>query len=550
MATQPIFNPDRGFSVWLISQIFTGPTGSGQIVPNIDDAVLSWTQGWFRVVGVNLLTYESTLDLVDFNKLNGGVLSEDVLLSSGPNTYSESFRIHVNNNVNPIKVIFDGRLYMNSDTAHHVKLFRGHDISPSGHVISAIFNPSNVLISEDIPLAYRVLPTATNVGQKSPVEASLIEPVNHGEIVTAVFYNAAGDKLSVYRLIADLSDYVHTLDMGKQYVIGVTLLSNYLSPTDSHLIEVPVNIPITSMGFQGRVHYNDGTHLDLPVDGNRFSLLGLNAYLPSYQGCYGDLVLKYKLGPTEYAYGLTGVGTERFMVEDYKVTAIQRHAAYDVKLFVIPVWNTGTGSWILKYYLYNLERSALWDATPFTQVVASSGTFNGSLLNTNQTLTVAVNLADVDPSFDYYLYSQTFTISLRAGGSNATVDTYWVLQYTTNIFVGSGLHALASGQPGIPGEYRLNISQNLTEVSDWLAKVYWPTKPLFHVGTEITAPTPTHVRVKIDPGFIRELTLTEALLYIEHITTTLVTGLTVRLEFFKRTPSTDYELGMVSMNIK
>lgn len=548
--TTPIFNPDRGFSVWLLPQIYTGPTGTGRIVPNVDDAVLSWEQGWFRVDYVNPTTYESTLDPVDFNKMNGGVIAEDVLLSSGPNTYSESFRIHVNNNANPISVNFDGRLFMNTDTAHHVKIFRGMDITGTGHVISAIFNVSNVLISEDIPMVYTIMPTGTNVGTKAPGPGSLIEPLNHGEVCTAVFYNAANEKLSVYRVIADLGDFVHTVDLGKRYVIGISLLSNYLSVSDDHLLEVPVNIPLTSIALQGRVHYNDGTHLDLPVDGNRFSVLGLSAYVPSYQGCRGDLVLKYKLQPDEYGYGVTGVLSERFFTEDYKVTAIQRHAAYDVKLFVLPTWDTGTGTWSLKYYLYNLDRDQFWDATAHVTTTTSSGLFSGSLLDTSQILTVVVNLADVDASFDFYQYTQRFTISLRASGSNNAASTYWVMQYQTGTFVGSNLHALGSPQPGIPGQYRLNISQNLSQVNDWLQTVYWPTLPLRHIETETEAPTPTHVRVVMDGLFIRELTVDDALDYIENITSPMITGLTVRLEFFKRTVTTDYELGMVCMNIK
>ena len=550
MPTQPIINPDRGFTVWNKPQIYTGPMGAGRIVPNVDDAVLDWSQGWFRVVSVHPVTHESTLDPVDFNKFNGGVIAEDALLSSGPVTYSESFRIHVNNTVTPHTVNFDGRLYMNTDNAHHVKIFKGVDISPTGHVISAMFNPSNVLISEDIPMVYVVLPTGTNVGVKSPDKGYLIEPLTNGEMVTAVFYDALGDKISQYRVITDVSDFVHTNDLGKQYVVSTELLTNFLSPTDDHLVECPINMALSSLGMQGRVWYNDGTHLDLPIDGNRFMLLGLDGYLPSHLGARAPLVLKYTLGVNEYGYGLTGVLNDRFRIENYAVTAIQRHAAYDVKVFVLPKWNTGTGQWGLEYYLYNLERSQLWNVTSLVQLSASSGTFNGGLLNTTQILTISLNLESVDPSFDYYLYTQRFIVSLRASGSNTTVDTYWLLQYETDVFNGSGVHALISGQPGIPGQYRLNLSLNFTEVDDWLNKVYWPTKPLYHVGSELAPPTPTHVRVKIDPSFTRELTLTDAILFIENITTALTPGMTVRLEFFQRTPSVDYELGMVSMNTK
>ena len=50
----------------LKSEIYTGPTGTGRYVPNIEDAVWDWTAGVFRVVDVNITTGLSTLVLHTF----------------------------------------------------------------------------------------------------------------------------------------------------------------------------------------------------------------------------------------------------------------------------------------------------------------------------------------------------------------------------------------------------------------------------------------------------------------------------------------------------
>ena len=58
---QPIFDSNRGFREWLRSEIYTGPTGTGVYVPNVDDKVWDWVQGILRVVAVDMSTGLSTL---------------------------------------------------------------------------------------------------------------------------------------------------------------------------------------------------------------------------------------------------------------------------------------------------------------------------------------------------------------------------------------------------------------------------------------------------------------------------------------------------------
>ena len=149
-----------------------------------------------------------------------------------------------------------------------------------------------------------------------------------------------------------------------------------------------------------------------------------------------------------------------------------------------------------------------------------------------------------------YRKVQDFAITLKASGSNTVATNYWMLEYTTGNIYGSGQFAVGSLEPSDSSKRRLDISLGYTDVGDWLNHVYWPTQPLFKNPEELSAPTPTHVRVKFGPSFVRELEVWEALQYVGMITPTFTQGTIVHLEFIKREFDGDKELGISSMVIR
>lgn len=551
MPATPVIDLGRGFRWWNKNEIYEGPLGppENRFVPNVDDAVWDWNLGLYRVIDVDSITHLSTLDPYSFTDLNGGVLAEDILLSTGPNRISESFRIYINTSVTPHTLAFDHYLYFNGSSGHHVKVFKGVDIGPTGHVISGIFNVSNVLISEDIPVENIIIPGTTNLAAKAPIVANSIEALQDGEVVTCVLYSVTGVVLSVSRLVVNVTDFVHTNDLGKKYVIGIELLSPYLSVTDSELLEYPVNMLVQSASLQGKVTYSDASTETLPIDGTRFQLLGVDRYVSTQAGNNADLVLVYNLLPTEYGYGVSAPLPERSLSRPYRVTSIVADGAYTVKLFVVPKWDTLTSKWVLTYYLYDLDRDTKLDATPYVTTVSNSPVFNGSLLNAWQRLTVVVNLADVNPAYLAYRYIQTFDIQLKAGGTNTVAEDYYLLDYVPGVTIGSGLKATTS--PGLidPLLKRLDISQNLTNTNDWLERVYYPLRTLIIPNVETQQLVPTHVIVKVGNSWMREITIAEAVVKLDSVTASLIPGTLVRLEFIRRT-TVDLELGVLGINVR
>lgn len=62
----PIADPNRGFKVWHIDEIYAGENGPGRYVPNERDLVISYIDGWLRVINVDYTTGLSELQPVDF----------------------------------------------------------------------------------------------------------------------------------------------------------------------------------------------------------------------------------------------------------------------------------------------------------------------------------------------------------------------------------------------------------------------------------------------------------------------------------------------------
>jgi hypothetical protein len=77
MAITPIVDRSRRFTHFKMDEIYTGPAGTGRWVPNVDDMVTDWEQGFYRVVAVDHeRTNLSYLQKVNFNSMGGGVCKD------------------------------------------------------------------------------------------------------------------------------------------------------------------------------------------------------------------------------------------------------------------------------------------------------------------------------------------------------------------------------------------------------------------------------------------------------------------------------------------
>lgn len=544
---EPIKSPGERFIVRNLEEVYSGPTGKGRYVPNVDDLGLSWKDlSFYRCVSVDYTTGYSNWQRVNLNNNTGVDETIDVITGVGSGYTFESFRVWINTKKLPYTMHFDARLYLYGTKAAYIKVFQGNDISGNGRVISAMYNASGVMTSENVPLELvKYEGDVTNQAVKTPINAYCSTTINDGEILTAVVYGKDGSILSACRLIAANSDAVRTLEASAKYVSNIELVSPYLSSNKADTLEYPLNMLVQSDSLKGRVRYSDGTTKDYPVDGVKFSLMGIGGYIASEVGQEFPLILKYTLSNGELAFGVSDPVPERSITRDYKLETIKSDDEYTVKIFAVPEW-LNTGRWGLRYYLYNLERDSVHDITDRIELGSESKVFNGSNYDSLQEITVVFNMLNLGTSYNYYRQVQTFRIQLLRPASDLTATTYYTLGYTTDLKYGSGIKARASGTTNA---YALDLSNGHQDINTWLEHLYMSLSPLRYTQTEATAPRPTHVRLRIGSSWSREVPLNNILSKITNISATVAQGTLLRLEFFKRTGDVDYELAIGSMNI-
>lgn len=539
-----IADPTRGFRMWLISEIYTGPTGTGKYVPNPDDMVWDWTSGYNRVISVDYTTGLSVIKPWNPPVNSNPMSDEDVLLGAGPGYQSESFRVYLDKSVLPHVLAVDSRVHLYGTTVSYIKIFKGTDTSVNGQVISQMYDQGGTFLGENIPMELVAMdPSANNVAVKTPQVGYTTQDLSDGDVVTAVCYDDAGNATSICKLLVKNTAFIRTTDASAKYIKAISVETPFLSASDPSLIQYPINMPVSALNLIGVVTYSDGSKLRLPIDGTKFSLYGLENYIATIQGQTLDLVLSYKLSPGEYNY-ITESSPNKHISIPMKATTLQADGAYSVKLFVAPRWIDALNGYTLEYFLYNLDREDVYPVTNLVQMGSNSRAFNPLQYGTTQHIGVALDLNQVDPSFANYRHVQEFDVTLLRQGTDQSGDN-WTVGYTPgqNPPYGVGVKALVNYIE--VGNWQLDLSCGLTNQTDWLNKVFYGTQPLFDAGSETEAPTPNFFALVYGSERL-EVPISQWASTIT-MTSTFVEGTLVNVEFFKRNASTDLQLGVSQM---
>lgn len=535
----PIMDPNRGWRVWHIDEIFTGE-GVGSHVPNKDDLVLSWIDGFMRVVQVDYSTGLSVLEPYNTTSQTGVTEESDRLLGVGPGRVSESYRLYIDTSVTPHAMAFDARCVVYGSDVRWVKVFLGTVIE-GGEVISRQYDQQGQLLGENLPLETVRAADGSQTTIKVPKVGSSSKALQDGETVTAVFYNEGGTPVSTSILLVKNTNWIRRLNESTRYITSIELESPFLSDSDGRLLECPINVPMDAITRRGIVRYSNGETRKLPIDGTKFSLYGLQRFVSTILGQKQPVTLVYKLSPDEVAYGSVS-GETMHLTEDYLATTVKVDGAYSVKIFTYPVWIDAVNGYRLEHFLYNLERDQVYNVTPLVELATNSQSFKPLEYGVAQDLVFAVDLSRVDDRFKDYRHLQSTRITLlRPGLDNAT---NWTVTYDKmEEPYGEGLKAdLEFVNSNL---YTLRVDNGFGSLEHWLREIYEPTLPLYDATSEDKPPTPNFFRL-IAGSF--EMECSDTMWNHEFtINTDLNAGEVVYLQFFRRTSTTDLHLATAGL---
>lgn len=485
---QPIFDPNRGFREWLRSEIYTGPTGTGVYVPNVDDKVWDWVQGILRVVAVDMSTGLSTLQAWQAPAEPEPENRLDILSGVGPGYASESWRMLIDSSVVPFRLQFDRRLHAYSSTVSYCKVFLGSDIGPNGRVISKYYDQNGNFISDNIPFEVVAMPDHNNYAIKAPKTGYCTDRLVDGELVTAVFYDDAGGVASKAQLLAWNTSFVRAIETPERYITSVEIVSPFKSAVDPQLIEFPINVTLASVTMMARVNYTDG-HRDVAIDGDKIQLLGLGNYVSTILGNSVPLYLRYSLAPNESSFNAVGIG-EKVVMANYRAKTTAVDGAYSVKLFCCPYWDYTLGQYRLEWFLYNLNRETYYRVDDLVEFAVTSNPFQANLYGQTQDITVSLDLSKVSPLFAKYRHVQTVRLTLFAAGT--AVQTLWTVSYDIGSDTPYGAEVYAMMEHISGYTYKARLNDRWTNVDAWLERFYYQSLPVTNSDFEVRPPRPTH----------------------------------------------------------
>lgn len=490
---RPIIDLNRGFSIWGVHQIYTGPNGAGQYCPNVDDLIWDWDNGPNRCISLNVDTGISIIEPWTAPTANLDTNGLDILLGNGGHSPEEYYLLHVDNSVKPATITPDAKLRLYRKDADHVKYIRGYYSSDVDEVVSKHYDGAGNYLNDKVGLELIQADEPNAIAVIAPVRAHTTHTLLQGESIAAVVYNEQGGVISITKMVVNITSLFDKGLNSARYVVGINLKSPWMR-TDSNVLDVPVNLPVNSLGLMGEVVYNNGQRITHPIDGTRFSLYGLDNYVASSPDYNHPLVLSYRFDPNEVSTTQSSTDSNH-ETKAYTIHTLPAKHEYNLKLFVYPHWDGNR--WVLRYYLANLSRGAIVEVTNLVEYgEGNTSSFNPTLWGIEQTFTVSIRLDSVDSSFAAYRHVQSFKVALL-GPPKISNNASWLVHYQDSGEDAYG-ESISAGQRLVTvNDYAFNLGSGANSQDEWLAKAYRDTLPLYDIAVETSAPNPTHFDVVI-----------------------------------------------------
>ena len=533
----PVYSKDDRWTVWSIHDVYLGTIGRNKHIPKKSDYVVEPETGTVYIVSdVNDVTYVASLSPI---KITESTLSDTM------GSYSlDTYRLYYDKSVTPYTLAPEGIMRIYSSTAAYARIYRGTLLNDN-MIISRRYDNSGNLIGFDIPLQMASYLTQQNQAVKIVPTCSTAENLNDGEVCTIVFYDTDGKVVWKTHALVESTTYVTPAYADQKYITQLFLKTPFMSATDTSDIYYPVNLPIASFNPIGVVQYNDGSQSEYPVDGDKFSIYGLDQFTSTIVGHRVPLVLSYRMSPDEA--GLTTVRTDfNYITKDYTLIVSEPNTSYNVKVFVYPSWVDGINGYKLRAFLLNLDRNIVIDISDKLALASNSASFNPLAYGLSQRLTLNINLSTVSSVYSNFLHVQTVDVILRAPATDSSVNNIWEVnsQVPGTVYYGSELRAsiVNSANTGIV------IHSGIETVDQFIAKVYLSTNPQYNPLTELGPLTPTHVKVI----YGNESKVIDINDFRNSITFNTVIGLytNVDLVFMKNSPSGYLTLGVASLTVR
>ncbi|EBZ2963192.1 hypothetical protein D9P50_14680 [Salmonella enterica subsp. enterica serovar Enteritidis] len=537
--TTGIVDKDRGLRLWDPSELYNKETGTG-FVPNDGDLVKNNTYRMlFEIYDVDYTNF--TWKTKPYGNVQ--VYNDSERLGGHYPLKSDKYRIYVDSSKHPATMDFHDHLTFNGPDVLGVRVFRGIDIDDNAEVLSGFYKNGKL---DETLLPVRPV---RNEGEDTQVNTALpgycVAEVKDGELVTFVAY--ADNNRVILTGVAKIikTNLVMAAETPARTIVDVKLESPFILDTDSRVLTLPINLPIEDIPMNALIIYTDGQKR-LPIDGSRVTLNGLrNAgshdtyYIASNAGQELPLVFSYRMAKGETYAGEGYINGA--IVRDYKAATEAVDGGYSLKLYAVPMWLDENRGYRIAFFLYNLTRGQVYDASAFVEYTANT-VFDPLLYGVKQRLNVQVDVSKVNPTYRAFVHAQSFHITLINPGSELNTNFYLEYVQDGNRY-GEGVFAKFKYSNVSYSD--IDLKCGATSQAEWIAKLYGNSYPLYDRRTEGAAPEPTHFELHVG-GQVQTYAVGE---WLNKLTVPykVPEGGTVVIRWLARTPTDTLQLGLSPM---
>lgn len=478
-----------------ISEVYRGTMpidGETMYVVKRKDTVIDSAVGMYYVLDVdndNIPTMELIFRRNESSNLNPN--SESLITAFSKYQPSAAQYALVNTDVTPHTVAISNSYLVFGADRDRMVFYLGSDVSEdTGIILSEVYDGTGALIGNEVGL--EAVQSGVNT-IKIPNIFHTTKPLKSGDIITGVVHTATGDKVQIQPFLVEDTSFVRDVDASALFITDLSIQSPLLSPTDDTLLENNVNTPFTTSLIKGRLHYSDGSTVNVPVNGTKLVLHGLDEYDNSRVGRPHNLVLTYYPDTTENYVG--GGGATRPQISRHVRLANRRVGDdYSLKLYPVPAFVDAVTGYQFQWWLNNIDGDINIDVTAHIRTHRPDGTpLNGLDYGVEQNLSLTLDLDDVAPgTYPGYIHSQIMDMTLSIPGANG--DTPWFIDYASNnaLPYGQGVRASATNV----GDGKINVSMDEPTREAWLTRAYYSILPLYDNSVLVEPPTPSHMLLR------------------------------------------------------
>lgn len=490
----PVWDPEGLFKEWAYDEIYFGKDKigeghKGRFVPNVGDKVWSPERGTYYVTELNPTTLIPVLTRY-VEPSTGGADSKDWLLGVGNRWPQQGFFIYADNEQEIPRVSADAQAIFRHPAISYFRLY-GYDDQGNLEVISAWFNQTGDYDGDQIP---RLIVESTispegytyYVPEAFWATRKLIEK----EEVKLVGFSSENNEVAEAGFVVRLGNYVRRGNTPVRRIASIELRCAYLSPTEENRIRIPTGTNIASVAMMCRLNYESGAYIDLPIDGTKVRIQGLEESISSSPGWLHNIILYYYLGEGE-AYVGSESNDGKSLRKVYKVEVDPTQDTYGFKLFVYPSWIDANNGYGLIGLLHDYDHSQVYDVTELMEFTTNSGEWDPLKYGSKQYLRLAVDVEKVDPRYSAYRHVQTVQITLLNAGT-VDVDNHWRVYFEDGQSPAYGDNCRAILTYVSSQVWTGDLSCGAASVDEWLDKLYYRTLPLFDPTTEKAPLVPTH----------------------------------------------------------